>query len=106
SCATSWSVSSRGRSPWRTCPSRRAEGPGSRSRCPCARRTERRRGAKGEERRQPVRDGDRCRRGGSAGGALRTAGGEPGLAQLAALLLGGAAPDAGLLVGGQREVET
>ena len=39
------------------------------------------------------------------GGALRAAGGQPRLAQLAALLLGGAAPDAGLLVGGQREVE-
>ena len=42
---------------------------------------------------------------GSDGDALRAAGGQPGLAQLAALLLGGAAPDARLLVGGQREVE-
>ena len=41
----------------------------------------------------------------SDGDALRAAGGQPGLAQLAALLLGGAAPDARLLVGGQREVE-
>ena len=31
--------------------------------------------------------------------------GQPALAQLAALLLGGAAPDAGLLVGGQGELE-
>src|SRR5664280_818729 len=35
-----------------------------------------------------------------------TTGGEPRLAELAALLLGGGAPDAGLLVGGQGEVET
>ncbi len=89
SCAISSSVSWRGRSPWSRC--RRPTGvePVSRSRCRSARRGEL--GAAW---------------GASDGDALRTAGGQPGLAQLAALLLGGAAPDARLLVGGQREIET
>ena len=39
------------------------------------------------------------------GQEARAARRQPRLAQLAALLLGGAAPDAGLLVGGQGEVE-
>ena len=46
-----------------------------------------------------------CSCGVGSEGALRAAGGQPGLAELAALLFGGAAPDAGLLVGGQGEVE-
>ena len=52
----------------------------------------------------------RCGRAGGPDGRVRrsgaaAAGGQPGLAQLAALFFGGAAPDAGLLVGGQGEVE-
>src|SRR5687767_10200792 len=43
-----------------------------------------------------------CREGRSAG---PTPAGHPGLAQLAALLFGGAAPDPGLLVGGEGELE-
>ena len=51
----------------------------------------------------PTSDGSGLRGGVQAG--VEALLGEPRLAQLAALLFGGAAPDAGLLVGGERELE-